>query len=317
MKANENTPLKICLLDKLQRHDILESVEKSQKNPEIKYRNKTKKVLKKYHNPLSVYLIACKKTGVSESSLHYFCIALVQKISYSTVLLIKSDIRKATKGNVQITILLQKKTNWHKQIPLFHSFYKEWFTQDNLWFGKHSEINFEELELKPTIQTKIEYWEACSKSLKNMLYLDEISLTSNKKEMHLILYKQFLTQSFLAIIYSELNIIPHILNLKYLWDILEWCYPEIHQKINNNPFLKEILFKEIEILVQYPKPQNYVFNFSEEEMSEVSIFCKEVYHLTEKLYTNPCYENIASSSPAIIPPAFIESENTDQVKPII
>ncbi|MDM1521526.1 hypothetical protein HX087_17295, partial [Myroides odoratimimus] len=190
-------------------------------------------------------------------------------------------ITKQTSGQVKVTVLLQKASNWTRNIPMFFEFYKKYFTNQNLFYGNSIYISHDKDEDIIT-DNKNKYIQECLESL-NQAYLN-IKENSNAIfcEAQVMLYHFVIQQSLVLLIYKKLEFIPSIIDVNYLYDLIQWCYPSVYKNINDLPAVKRILFNKDCFVKYYPKPNDFIADCTLEDIKELDSFCDMIYSLTKE-----------------------------------
>ncbi|MFM9402579.1 hypothetical protein ACKLNQ_11635 [Myroides odoratimimus] len=216
-----------------------------------------------------------------ERGIHLFIVVLTQKRTYQEIRQFSNLITKQTSGQVKVTVLLQKASNWTRNIPMFFEFYKKYFTSQNLFYGNSIYISYDKDEDTIT-HNKNKYTQECLESL-NRAYLN-IKENSNATfcEAQAMLYHFVIQQSLVLLIYRKLDFISSIIDLNYLWDLIQWYYPSVYKDINELPTVKKMLFNKDCFVKYYPKPNDFIVDSTLEDIKELDSFCDMIYSFTKK-----------------------------------
>ncbi|KUF44548.1 hypothetical protein AS361_15975 [Myroides marinus] len=101
-------------------------------------------------------------------------------------------------------------------------------------------------------------------------------------EAQTMLYHFVIQQSLVLLIYKKLDLIPNIIELSYLWDLIQWCYPSVYKDINDLPAVKRILFNKDCFVKSYPKSNDYIINCTLEDIKELDSFCDMIYSFAKE-----------------------------------
>ncbi|MGL5277247.1 hypothetical protein [Myroides sp.] len=275
----------------LEIYTIKEEAKASVESWEDSLETKVREALNVIYNPKSVFLLSKKYFNISlselkhEKGLHFFIIVLTNKMTYQYIKELSNMLRKETNGRVKVTVLLQKKSNWTRHIPLFPTFYKTYFQREKLFEGHMLYIDYDKIVL-PIIDNKSQYNQECLRLLENI----DISLKQNFEkqfcETQAMHYHFVLQQSLILLIYNKLDFIPNIIGLKYLWDLIQWCYPTVYKDLEDISVVKRVLFDNDSFVKSYPKQNDYISNCTIEDIKELDTFCGMIYTLTKEELKN-------------------------------
>ncbi|MEC4036563.1 hypothetical protein [Myroides odoratimimus] len=271
----------------LETYNIIEKAKASVESWEDTLENQVKETLKTFYRPKSVFLLSKRYFNIPltdfkyERGIHLFIVVLTQKRTYQEIRQFSNLITKQTSGQVKVTVLLQKASNWTRNIPMFFEFYKKYFTSQNLFYGNSIYISYDKDEDTIT-HNKNKYTQECLESL-NRAYLN-IKENSNATfcEAQAMLYHFVIQQSLVLLIYRKLDFISSIIDLNYLWDLIQWCYPSVYKDINELPTVKKMLFNKDCFVKYYPKPNDFIFDSTLEDIKELDSFCDMIYSFTKK-----------------------------------
>ncbi|EHO07931.1 hypothetical protein [Myroides odoratimimus] len=268
-------------------YNIREEAKASVESWEETLENQVKETLKTFYRPKSVFLLSKKYFNIPLTDLNYergiqlFIVVLTHKRTYQEIRQFNNAIAKKTKGRVKVTVLLQKESDWVKNLPEFFEFYKKYFTDQNLFYGNSFYINYK-TERYFIDNNKKQYNKECLESI-NLAYLN-IKENSNAIfcEAQTMLYHFVIQQSLVLLIYKKLDLIPNIIELSYLWDLIQWCYPSVYKDINDLPAVKRILFNKDCFVKSYPKSNDYIINCTLEDIKELDSFCDMIYSFAKE-----------------------------------
>ncbi|MCC9043308.1 hypothetical protein LNQ81_11560 [Myroides sp. M-43] len=282
----------------LETHIIIEKAKTSVESWEDILENQVKEALKTFYKPKSVFLLSKKYFNIPltdlkyEKGIHLFIVVLTQKRNYQEIRQFSNLITKQTSGKVKVSVLLQKANNWTRNIPEFLEFYEKHFTNVNLFYGNSIYISYDKDE-DIIAYNKNRYTQECFESL-NRAYLN-IKENSDERfcEAQAMLYHFVIQQSLLLLVYKKLDLIPNIINLSYLWDLIQWCYPSIYKDISDLPTVRKVLFNKDCFIKYYPKPNEFIVDCTLEDIKELDSFCDMIYSFTK--------EELKDSSLSIVP----------------
>lgn len=268
-------------------HNIREEAKASVESWEETLENQVKATLKTFYTPKSVFLLSKRHFNIPltelnyERGIHLFIVVLTQKRTYQDIRQFCKAITKQTSGQVKVTAILQKASDWTRNIPMFFEFYKKYFTNQNLFYGNSIYISHDKDEDIIT-DNKNKYIQECLESL-NQAYLN-IKENSNAIfcEAQVMLYHFVIQQSLVLLIYKKLEFIPSIIDVNYLYDLIQWCYPSVYKNINDLPAVKKILFNKDCFVKYYPKPNDFIADCTLEDIKELDSFCDMIYSLTKE-----------------------------------
>lgn len=255
-------------------------------------KEKAKSLLKKCLNTKSVYLISQKSYNITsvhsdmkhETGTHYFLFVLAHFVSFDKIREVTKRITKETDGRVKVTIISQKATSWKVHVPLFHEFYEK-YCKYNIWYGSSMNLDYDLFDLASPEKTKVHFWKNCSELINDSLFSFNSLSEGEIKEVHFILYRHALHHTLLAIIYSKLNMVPNIQSTSYLWEIVEWCYPQFYQENIITTVTKKLLFDHYDFEKSYPKEKKSTFDFSHEDLTATLNFCKTTYTFAKNKFS--------------------------------
>ncbi|SFJ53038.1 hypothetical protein [Myroides guanonis] len=283
----------------------------------------TKSLLEKRPELNQLFFVARKDISFTdphnnriETHLHLLLIGIVDTLSITTEASIRTQIKVATQGKVNITLILLKST-WQKHDSTYHSFFKSHLRLEKQWLGKPHDFKFDNIETVPLQELKSRYWQECDSIIKPIFNRNNHLSELNRSEADIILFKYIVQQLTLAILFFKMDFIPQVYSSKYTWRLLEWYAPEIHQKLENSSNKLSILFEANNFTRNFPKLNYPTEKTNKANWKEIYLFSKALYD-----YTNTLHQTIPSPTPTIITPTiitptFIESENTNHVQPIL
>lgn len=243
--------------------------------------------LKTIYNPQAVFLLSKRYFNISLPDLKYekgiqlFLVVLTHKTTYESVKHFSSTIGKQTNGRVKVTVILQKKSNWTRHIPMFYEFYKKYFVSNNLYLGIRFSIDYTKVE-KLTLDNKEQYIRDCVKLLDKTYVSIKQNIEEHFCETQAMLYHYILQQSLILLIYNKLSFIPNIIELRYLWNMIQWFYPSVYKDLDEITITKQILFNTDSFVKSYPKQNDYISNCTVEDIKELDTFCGMIYTLTKE-----------------------------------
>ena len=287
-----------------------------QKNLETK----TKEILKNYVGLESVYLLKRKNSQISSSQkISEFKVELLLLVTVDrNTLEMEGNLRQKvileTDNKVEATFILLKKNNWQKHLPVYGVFLHKHLKKEQHWIGNPLVPELSLSETIPLDQLKSKFWIECKSVVNPIIQRNKLLGVNNGSVLDYGLYKGLFQQLLIAILFSKANFIPQVFSVKYIWRLIEWYVPEILDKIYLNERTSSILLGSYNIIRNHPTMIPYKFNNVEEEWKDLQAICETLLD-----YANSCYQNIPvfQVTPAIITPTFSESENTNQVEPII
>lgn len=275
----------------------------------------TKSILEKSPELNQLFFVARKDISFSdldnnriETHLHLLLIGIVNTLSITTEASIRAQIKVATQGKVNVTLILLKST-WQKRDPTYHSFFKSHLRLEKQWKGEPLDFKFDNIEILSSEELKWRYWQECDSIIKPIFNRNNHLSDLNRSEADIILFKYIVQQLSLAILFFKMNFIPQVYSSKYTWRLLGWYAPEIHQKLEHRSDKLLVLFEANNFTRNFPKLNYPTEKTNKANWKEIYLFSKALYD-----YANTCYQTI--SPPAIITPNVIKSENTNHVQPI-
>lgn len=287
-----------------------------QKNLEAK----TKEILKNYVGLHSIYFLKRKITQIySSKKTPEFKVELLLLVTVDrNTLEMEGNLRQKvlleTDNKVEVTFILLKKSNWQKHLPVYGVFLHKHLKKEQHWIGNPLVPELSLSETIPLDQLKSKFWIECKSVVNPIIQRNKLLGVNNGSVLDYGLYKGLFQQLLIAILFSKANFIPQVFSVKYIWRLIEWYVPEILDKIYLNERTSSILLGSYNIIRNHPTIIPYKFNNVEEEWKDLQAICETLLD-----YANSCYQNIPvfQVTPAIITPTFFESENTNQVQPIL
>lgn len=279
-------------------YNIIEEAKASVESWEETLENQVKETLKTLYRPKSVFLLSKRYFNIPladlnfERGIHLFIVILTHKRTYQEIRQFNNTITKKTKGRAKVTVILQKENDWVKNLPEFFAFYKKYFTDQNLFYGNSFYLNYKKEE-SIIDNKKDQYNKDCLESL-NRAYLN-IKENSNEIfcEAQAMLYHFVIQQSLVLLIYKKLELIPSIIDLNYLWDLIQWCYPSVYKEIDDLSAVKRILFNKDCFVKSYPKPNDFIVDCTLDDIKEVDTFCDVIYSFTKEKIKDSSFINHA------------------------
>lgn len=271
----------------LEIYTIKEEAKASVESWEDILEKQVKAELKTIYNPQAVFLLSKRYFNISLPDLKYekgiqlFLVVLTHKTTYESVKHFSSTIGKKTNGRVKVTVILQKKSNWTRHIPMFYEFYKRYFVSSNLYLGVTFSIDYAKVEILTT-DNKEQYTRDCVKLLDKTYVSIKQNVEEQLCETQAMLYHYILQQSLILLIYNKLSFIPNIIELRYLWNMIQWFYPSVYKDLEELTVIKQIIFNTDSFVKSYPKQNDYISNCTSEGIKELDTFCSMIYTLTKE-----------------------------------
>lgn len=281
---------------------------------------KTKEVLKNYVGLHSVYLLRRKNSQisslqkVSEFKVELLLLVTVDRNALDMEGNLRQKVLLETDNQVEATFILLKKSNWQKHLPVYGAFLHKHLKKEQHWIGDPLVPELSLSEAIPLDQLKSKFWMECKSVVNPIIQRNKLLGVNNGSVLDYGIYKGLFQQLLIAILFSKANFIPQVFSAKYIWRLMEWYAPEILDKISLNERTSSVLLGSYNVIRNHPTMTPYKFNNVDDEWKDLQTICETLLD-----YANSCYQNIPvfQVTPSIITPTFIESENTDQFKPII